>query len=313
MSRSLPQTLIALTLLLGLLAAQQLFSLPGGSALMRSVQDSLHAPWFFAVVVLLCWWFRARELPVRLLIVGTIAIGLAVVTELAQLYVEDRSASVGDLQRNLLGGVLGFVFAAALIRVGHDQPLLVWSLPRGVLAGLACLALAGFSAWQPWQELQLQRYRAELLPTVVDFADERSAGFISANEGSWFRFGEATSVWPEYSGRQVLRLTFGDEEYPTLYVRELLQRWASYQTLALDVFVLGDAPLPLTVAVQYEGSAGTSAYHEVNCVPGANKLSIARDQFVPDEATGLRVRDLLIYTTAEHAGRSVLLGAAALH
>jgi len=106
----------------------------------------------------------------------------------------------------------------------------------------------------------------------------------------------------------VLRLEFGTDEYPTLYVHELMQRWAPYTSVALDVFVLDGLPLPLTVAVRYEGSVGTSAYHELTLAPGANNLVIPRAKFVPDDATALRVDDLLIYTTQEHAGRAILLG-----
>lgn len=313
MNQSLPQTLLALALLAALVAVQQLFTLPGGSALLQAVQDSLHAPWFFAVVVVLCWWFRDRGLLQRLLWVGGIAVVLAVMTEAVQIYVVARSASALDLQRDLVGGVLGFILGSAVIRVGADRPLLIFSLPRVCVALLAGLALALYTVWQPWQELQLQRYRAQSLPVVVDITDERAARFVTTNEGSRFRFGAATALWPAYEGQQVLRLTFGEHEYPTLYVSELMQRWATYSELAVDVFVLGDNPLPLTIGVRYEGSWGTSAYEEVSLVPGANALRIPRERFVPDEATGLRVRDLLIYTTADFAGRSLLLGSVVLH
>ena len=291
-----------------LVAVQQLASLPQGSSLLRAVQDALHAPWFFCVVVVLCWYFRTWRFVPRLLVVAAIAGVLAVGSEAVQLYVESRSASVQDLWSNLAGGALGFVFATALLGTDHEGPLLRLGVGR-VLLGLAVLlVLALFTIRQPWQVLELRAYRAELFPVLADFADARASDYLSTNTDSHFRLGKATDLWPQYSGKQVLRLQFGEQEYPTLYINESLQRWVPHEELAIDVFVLDNEPLPLTVAVQYEGSAGTSAYVEQELQPGENRWRIDRSRLVPDEATGLRVRDVLIYTTRQNAGRAVLLG-----
>jgi len=310
-SRSLPQTLLVLLVLGALVAVQQLFALPGGSALLLSIQDAMHAPWFFTVVVVLCWWFRTQPFVRRLLIVGGIAAALAVGTEFAQQFVAHRSASLGDLVRNTVGGVLGFVFATVLLSADKDGPLLRLSPPRMVIGGLLLLALGLYAAWGPFQELRLRAYRADLFPVLVDFADERALRLVETNAGTTVRAGSGTlqgGLWTAYEGRQVLEITFGAEEYPTLYVRELLQRWAAFDEVALDLFVAGSEPLPLTVAVQYEGDAGTSAFFETTVSAGPNELRIPRSTFVPDEATGLRVRELLIYTRGEHAGRTLMLG-----
>ncbi len=320
MTPSLTQSirlLLTLIVLAALVAAQQLFSLPGGSALWRALQDSLHAPWFFTVVLVLCWWFRDRTLLVRLFVVGGLALVLAVGTEYAQTFVATRSASGADLLRNLVGGVLGFVFSEAVFwrtrnpdsmnpagRFGL-QPL---GLMRGGVVLLTLVLLAVFTVWQPWQEFEFRRYRDQLLPQVVDLADERSSRFLGVNDGGWMRFGIASANWPDYQGHPVLRLTFGDSEYPTLYIREVMQRWAPYSELAIDLFVLGDAPLPLTLGVRYEGSEGTSAFFESVLAAGSNQWRIPRGRLVADQATALRVRDVLIYTTAEFSGRSLLLG-----
>jgi len=122
------------------------------------------------------------------------------------------------------------------------------------------------------------------------------------------RYGDAGAVWPEFSDAPVLRLDFGDGEYPTFYISEVMQRWASYSELVLDVFVPGDEPLSLTVGVQYEGSDGTSAYVEEDLAAGAARWVIPRVKLVPDQATGLRIRDVLVYTTSDNAGRSILIG-----
>jgi|GEM_PF-2905810 len=321
MNRSLPQSLLVLLVLGGLVAVQQLFALPGGSALMQALQDSMHAPWFFLVVLVLYWWFRGYPLGGRVLLVGGIAVALAVGTEFAQSFIPDRSASRGDLVRNAVGGVLGFVFASALLhsaqpfkdmerqRAGASKGLGLHLSPlRIVIALLSLLALFVFSAWQPWQELQLRRYRTNLVPMVVDFNDERSQHSIEVNEGGLFRFGAGNALWPEYQGQGLLSLSFGDSEYPTLYIKEVMQLWEPYSELVLDVFVLGDDPLLLTVGVQYEGSYGTSDYVEKELPAGANRWVIPRNELVPDGATGLRVRDVLIYTSSDYARRPVLLG-----
>jgi len=301
---SLPQTLVVLVILVALVAAQQLFSLPGSSSFMRAAQDAMHAPWFFTVVVVLCWWLRTIALPLRVLLIVVSAAVLAVGTEVVQIYVAHREASVGDLQRNTVGGVLGLIFGLALM----PGDRLRFSAAALGVAATALIALVIYTALPLWQALELRRYRAELAPTLVDFSDARASQFLSTNGDSWFRTGAAAADWSSYAGRQVLRLEFGADEYPTLYVNELMQRWAPFNTLVLDVFVLDGQPLPLTVAVRYEGSVGTSAYYESTLRPGANNLLIPRAKFIPDDATALRVDDLLIYTTREHAGRAILVG-----
>jgi len=301
MNRSLPQSLLVLFVLVALVAAQQLLSLPGSSALWRVLQDSMHAPWFFVVVLVLYWWFRGYPMATRVLLVGGIALVLALGTEFAQSFSSEREASRGDLIRNLVGGVLGCIFATAFFGSGNTAG-------RIGIAIAALLALVIYSGWPPWQELELRRYRATLVPEIVDFTDERSQRYVEVNDGSLLRFGTGNALWPDYEGRNILRLTFGANEYPTLYIKEVMQRWAPYSELVLDVFVLGDEPLLLTIGVQYEGSAGTSAYAEKELPAGASRWIVPRDKFVPDEATGLRVRDVLIYTTEDHAGRAILLG-----
>ena len=87
-----------------------------------------------------------------------------------------------------------------------------------------------------------------------------------------------------------------------------MQVWAPYAQLVVDVFVLDEEPLPLTVGVQYEGSVGTSDYVEKTLTEGPNRWVIPRSELVPDGATGLRVREVLIYTRSDHARRSILLG-----
>jgi len=311
MNRSLPQSLLVLFVLGVLIAAQQLFALPGGNALWLELQNSMHAPWFFLVVLVLYWWLKGYPLAGRILLVGGIATVIAVGTEFAQSFMPDRSASWDDLLRNAVGGGLGLIFAIALFYKSQNKfraDSSSYGALRLCVAVLAVLALLVFSAWQPWKQLQLQRYRATLLPTIVDFADERSQPSVEVNKGGLLRFGIGNALWPDYEGKGILRLTFGESEYPTLYLKEVMQHWAPYSELVLDVFVLGDDPLALTVGVRYEGSVGTSAYFEKTLPKGASRWTIPRNKFVPDGATGLRVRDVLIYTTSGYAGRGVLLG-----
>ncbi len=323
MNRSLPQSLLVLLVLGALVAAQQLFALSGGSKLMRAVQDGMHAPWFFVVVLVLYWWFGGYPLVRRVLLVGGIAAALSLGTEFAQSFIPNRSASLGDLVRNAVGGVLGFIFATALMHSTQPFEEPVRQRERtGVLKGLKlvftplrlCIALATlvalfvYSVWQPWQELKLKRYRATLLPNIVDFGDERSRHAIEVNEGGSFRLETGSALWPEYEDQGLLSLSFGDSEYPSVYLKEVMQIWVPYPQLVLDVFVLGEDPLALTVGVQYEGSVGTSNYVEKELPAGANRWVIPRNELVPDEATRLRVREVLVYTNSDHAGRSILLG-----
>ena len=308
MNHSLPQTFLALVVITALVAAQQLFSLPGDSSLWRAFQDSLHAPWFFVVVCVLYWWLRREPLALRVMFVCAGAVVLSFGTEFIQGFVDERTASGADLVKNAVGGMLGLVFALALHASRAETKGLLLTPPRIGIALISLLLLVAFTLWQPLQEFKLYQYRSTLVPKVVDFEDERTEQFIGVNEGGFLGFGTARDRCPELAGARVLRLTFGDSEYPTLYINEVMQVWAPYRDVVFDLFVPGKKPLPLTLGVQYEGSEGTSAFSEGLLSPGPHRWVIPRSVFVPDGATGLRVRNVLVYTTADQAGRSVLLG-----
>ena len=288
--------------LVGLIAGQQLLSIGAEGRAYRLLQDALHAPWFFVVVLVLCLLGRRIPAVPRLLLVTLFGGALAVATEYAQTYVGDRSASVADLQRNLVGGGLGLLFSLLVIPWRPTW----WKVLLGLLIGAALLA---YAALPLWQHAQLNAWRAQLAPALLDPADARSERFLSTTRDTRFARGRAQGRWPAFEGRSVLHLTFGATDYPTLYVQDLNQRWQAYDTLVLELFVLGDAPLPLVAAVQYAGATGTSAYREFSAEPGAQRIEVPRRALVPDAASNVQVRDFLLYSRGDQAGRALLLGA----
>lgn len=307
MPGSLTHRGLLLALLLGLVLAQQLFSVPGSSPLRQALQNSLHAPWFFVVTFVLCVLFRPLGLWRRLLIAGVLACLLAAGTELLQTLVLNRSASVGDLQRNLVGAGFALLVSTLVLpgAAGFSWP----GVPRSIAAVLALLALTVYSFWPVYSLYQLKRDRFAQLPALIDIQDPRLSQYVRVSPYSHLTEVRLDGSWPAYIGREVLRVQFGDSEYPTLYVEDLGQHWHTYDDLVIELFVPGDEPIELTIAVQYQGSYGTNSYRELVAQPGANVIDLPRDAFVPDGATGIKVRDLLLYTTNSFAGRSLLVGA----
>lgn len=296
-----------MALLLGLVLAQQLFAVPGSSPLRQALQNSLHTPWFFVVTFIVCVLMRGLSGVRRVLVVGVVAVLLAAGTELLQTLVQDRSASVGDLQRNLIGAGFALLVSALVLR---SNPTDRRPCKGRIAAALVILVvLAIYSFWPVVALYEHKRDRLAMFPALIDPADSRLTNYVRVSEYSHFTVIRLAGSWPEYVGRQVLRVQFGESAYPTLYVEDLGQHWHTYDNLVLDLFVPVDTPLPLVVAVQYAGSTGTSSYHEFVAQPGANQIVIPRVALVPDGANGINVRDLLLYTTSEFAGSSLLVGA----
>jgi len=157
---------------------------------MRAAQDAMHAPWFFVVVLVLCWWLRSVALPLRVVLITGIGVVLAVGTEFAQTFIAHREASLGDLQRNAVGGVLGLIFGLALM---PEHKFRFSAAALGV-ATLALAALVIYAALPLWQVLELRRYRAELAPALVDFSDARTNQFLGTNGDSWSELRGPASV-----------------------------------------------------------------------------------------------------------------------
>ncbi|MEM7220471.1 MAG: VanZ family protein [Pseudomonadota bacterium] len=284
-----------------LILLQQFASLSGGTRLLRALQDAAHVPWFFAIALLLAYLVRRRHPLARVALVVICGAAIALATEALQTLVLGRSASVADLYANALGGLLGLVFSFCL-----------WPWPPGLTRSMVGVTLVlltiGATIRQPLDEWRLREYRLALAPRLVDFGDPRTRTYLATKTYTDYRIGRARDTWAERAGQPVLRVAFGDDEYPTLYIDELLQNWRGYDSLVLDLFLPGGDPLRFVVGVRYEGASGTTAYFETELQPGATLLRVPRDRLVPDDAVNVRVDDLLLYSFgAQHAGRALLL------
>lgn len=293
------------------MVAQQLFVIPGTTPLREALHNSMHTPWFFTVTFILCLLFLKLSVVRRIVVVALCALLLAGATELLQTFTSDRLASVGDLQRNLVGAGFALVFSALVLPARLiPPPKSLWpSVPKLFLAAVVLVATAIYSFWPVYQVYEHEQVRTARLPQLLDMSDPRLTSYVRTSKYSNMIVIGLEGNWPEYIGRDVIRVQFGDGEYPSLYVEDLYQHWHTYAALVLDLFVAGEEPIPLVAAVQYEGSAGTSAFFEFTAQPGANSIEVPRAELVPDNASGIKVRDLLVYTTSAHAGRSMLVGA----
>ena len=292
-------------LLLGLVAAQQLFAVPGSSPMRQALQNAFHAPWFFAVTMLLCLIFRRLASVSRLVVVGGIALLIAAGTEWLQSFTPSRSASVADLLNNLVGAGFALAVSTLVLLPEPKRP----GIARLLVAAGVMLAGAVYSFWPVVELYEHKRERQAMLPGLIDTQDPRLQNYVRTSQHSDLMVLGLEGTWPDYVGKKVIRVRFGNSEYPTLYVEDLGQAWHTYGALVFDIFVVGDDALGLVAAVQYEGSLGTSSYYEFTAEPGANRIRVPRNQLVPDGASGIKIRDLLLYTSRENAERSLLVGA----
>lgn len=303
--------MLLIALLLGIVVAQQLFVIPGTTPIREALHNSMHTPWFFTVTFILCLLFLKLSVIRRIVVVAICALVLAGVTELLQTFTSDRLASVGDLQRNLVGAAFALVFGALVLPARlFPAPKSLWpSAGKIALAAVVLVATAIYSFWPVYQVYKHGQARTAMLPQLIDPLDPRLRSYVRTSKYSNLIVIGLEGNWPEYIGRDVIRVQFGDSEYPTFYIEDIGQPWHTYETLVLDLFVAGEEPLALVAAVQYQGDDGTSKYFEFSAQPGANRIAVPRKELVPDNASGIKVRDFLLYTTSEYAGRSMLVGA----
>ena len=290
-------TLVAIA---GLVAAQQLVSLPGDTRLWRAVQNSLHTPLFFLLALLLWWLAGRRPIVTKVIVVALLLAALGATTELAQTQVLGRSASVSDLVRNAIGSILGLSSAVLLsLRPRHGVRTL------GLVAVASGLALT--TLWSPWAEWRLRQYRRALLPQLVDFDDKRTAYYLSTNRGAHYHVRQAPLGWEPFRGRSVLQVDFGRSDYPTIFVDELQIDSNSYNDLVIEAYSPASQPWPITIAVQLRATRGTAGFVERQLPPGPSTIRLPLSTLVND-AENTTIRTLMFYVDHPEKNRSLQLG-----
>jgi len=238
-------------------------------------------------------------------VVGLLALLIAIGTESLQSLSPERSASLGDLQRNLVGAAFALLVSGLVLLPGNTRP----SLARVLTATILVLMAAIFSFGPVVGVYTQQRERIAMFPKLIDLRDSRVTNYVRVSKRSQLEVVQSDKARRESSGPDELKVRFGDSEYPTLYIKHLGQHWHAYEQLVFELLVEGEESLPLVAAVQYEGSHAPNSRYNFVAPPGVNRVEVPRNRLVPDDATGIKIKDLLLYTTRDNAGRSIFVRA----
>ena len=271
-------------LLLLLLTAQQLLSVPGDSVIRLTLHNTLHVPWFFLITLLLHRLLGSwrQAIPVALLI----ALG----SEGVQL-LTDREADLLDLTRNLLGGVLawcwhtGFSKNRAGNAAGESSGL--ERIARPLFVALLCLA-AGPLLWNMTAWASLHHKFPELLNSESAF----SIALVRTE----------TTVDHNHRTRLGLQLTVDDKPWPGIHLTDPVGNWQGYTSLVCDCSVDPGPPLDVFVGLLLKPGDGLTNFAIATVTE--NRRNVRWDiQDLSHE--GDQIHDVFVYTTGEYAGRKL--------
>ncbi|NKB99068.1 MAG: hypothetical protein GKR90_11335 [Pseudomonadales bacterium] len=285
----------AIAVIVALILAQQLLSIPGNNELSFALTNWLHVFLFTAITAILIWYRPQTHLWQIVVIVCV----LGFLTEAVQAFT-GRSPSFADLARDLLGMVLAlplyFTFTRKRVLViAMASLMLSFSLP--VTIGASYLArearlpeIYNATLWDHWL---LAESNSPLQLTTAPF-------------------------WAGYEDNRVAHITWKNTRWPGFHIVEPAGDWTGYERIVVEVFN-PDAEQSLTVAVRHEGHRGTSAFKQNTLRPGENRLEVSLDELLtrrhnPDiqrSGEGLgraRVIHLIIHTNQRFRGREIYLG-----
>jgi hypothetical protein len=278
-----------------LLIAQQFFDLPGSGRVVGGLQNALHGPWFALVTwVVVITAGRRTSGVVTIVVAAMIAVILAIGTEALQ-KITGGDPAWNDVGFDLVGAAAALVFRAA-------QTSLIPKRPGFVGASLLLLATLTPLLFA----VAVEGYRRSIAPDLVRFGSPLNDALLHAN--SPIEVVPAPSGWSV--GGKVLEVTLAERRWPGLHLEEPITDWRPYSALAVDVYVDGEQPLPITISVRLDDAPVDHVYRTFECRPGPCALSLPLAGLF-DRAVA-RVNAVVIYSTRAHAGRVVYLGRVAL-
>lgn len=241
------RSLAIATLGAALLGLVIFFGLPGLTAWQRVIQDFAHGPVFALLAVLVALALRQRWSAGRqpglahyaLALLVTLALG--VFSEFAQgWYNPAREPSVGDVGRDLLGGLVGLSLLALRDRRIFGGPQ-VAPLVVGTAAAVILLA-------PPSQAAAAYALRAANFPELVRFRFPLDLYFLEAR-GSSIRRLSLPERWSGGRSVPALAVKLEREKWPGVALVEPASDWRGFSVLTLDLVNPGDQPLELTLRI----------------------------------------------------------------
>lgn len=285
----------------GLLALQQLFTVGGTSLLGGAVNNAAHVPLFAAVTLLVARLLRYPH-PAMLLVV---CLAIAVASEALQL-LTGRHASLQDIGLDLLGilSVLGGLVVTGTLSHGAS-----WRASGTRTWPVVALLLAVFTAMGPLRVLLAYNDRDRVFPSLFEPGAWRQAPLLVS--GSRLRTVTAPERWNAYAGRPVLEVTWANERYPGIVLREVVPQWREFDVLAVDLFIPQGSPgqaggaLTLTASVRYATDPPAASWVWRNVEPGPQRVYFALDELLVESAD---IASLVLHADQADAGRTFYFG-----
>jgi hypothetical protein len=263
--------------------------------------EALHAPIFGLIAVcLLAMTPPTWHLQGRLIVSLAAAFLLAIMSEVVQIPMPNRSASFGDLFNDMVGA-LAFVSAAVVLSPNFHVPrgrgrwlillaaiLMVWPLKP--------LASVSAAYWE----------RYEQLPSIAPFESRNSHLFYNLNNAT-MRFATA-----DYGAGIVPEFHFNQTGSSSIDFHDPWSDWRSYEALVLDIDNLDSKTLPLTIRIHDEAHLIGDQPHEdrfnrrLDLAPGRHSinLDLAEVKQAPDgrDMDMGHIDGLVLFGTEKEAG-----------
>lgn len=242
---------------------------------------------FFALLVTLIPWqsrtLQTRHWLLHFLMVVVLCGALGTLVELVQ-YGVDRDVDLNDVFRDILGGVLGFVFSPIKKTIANS---FLYTLRIATLFFLAIeLFPVGFALYD-------EALAREQFPVLADF--ETASELDRWQGGASFEIEEQ----PIIRGQKSLRIDLGTEQYSGIKLKYFPGNWQDYQTLKFNIYNPDKTPLAITCRIHdLQHTRGEQLYNDrfnrrFILTPGWNEVAITiRDIIQSPKTRQLSIQDI---------------------
>ena len=203
--------------------------------------EAMHAPLFGIIAVcLLAMTPQAWRWQVRLILALTATLLLAVLSELAQAPLPNRSASFSDLVNDMLGA-LAFLSVAVVLSPNFHVPQ-----GRGRWLILFAIALLVWP-FKPLADVSAAYWeRYDQLPSLAPVGNQNTSLFYILDNA------QVETVASDQPARVASEFRFGTTGSSRIHLHDPWSDWRSYRSLIIDLENLGDRTLDLTLRIHDE-------------------------------------------------------------
>jgi hypothetical protein len=239
-----------LLVLAALLAALLALVPPTATLWQRTLGDAGHGPIFAGIAVVFLAMQAAtggRHSRAAYMRAFAFAVALGIATEIAQIWMPNRSVSAMDVLHDAAGAMLGLVIVALVqsrlrkSRVEKSAGSVALLITLGVVA-IAVLA------WEPFNTARAYSQRSRAFPTLAPMGSVADAAFAGARNASVTR-SPLPPQWRRPGDGDALKLSFEAGSTPAFEISEPASDWRGHRTLSIDITNPGSAPLVLTLRI----------------------------------------------------------------